>query len=111
MYCTRCGVQMEDVARFCSQCGTASAAAPPIFEGGAYKPLVRLRGDRWIGGVCSGLARYWSLDPALVRILFIALAICPVLPAIIPYVVCWIVLPQEPELQVATFHQAGTIIR
>ena len=93
---------MEDVARFCSQCGTATpAAAPKTFDSSAagYRPLVRSRGDRWISGVCGGLARYWGLDPALVRILFIALALCPVLPAIIPYIVCWIVMPQEPETQ------------
>jgi phage shock protein PspC (stress-responsive transcriptional regulator) len=100
---------MEDAARFCSQCGTAtpsvSAAAPPPpssfgydHSHSGYRPLVRLRNGRWIAGVCTGLARYWGLDPVLVRILFIALALCPVLPAIIPYIVCWIVMPQEPEV-------------
>jgi len=107
MYCTRCGVQMEDAVRFCSACGTATpaAAAQTVASGGnaGYTPLVRLRNGRWIAGVCSGLARYWGLDPVLVRILFIALAFCPVLPAIIPYIVCWIVMPQEPELQAAGF--------
>jgi phage shock protein C len=66
---------------------------------------LRLRSDRWIAGVCSGLARYWGIDPAIVRILFIALAICPVLPAIIPYIVCWIVIPQEPVTAPAAFMQ------
>lgn len=112
MYCTRCGVQMEDVARFCSQCGTATpgAASTSSFFGSssatnttAYKRLVRLRNDRWIGGVCSGLARYFGLDVVLVRILFIAFAICPVLPAFIPYIVCWIVMPTEPEVQLAGY--------
>lgn len=113
MYCTRCGVQIDDAARFCSTCGTATAAAATAqnpggtYSGdastGYYKPLVRLRNGRWIAGVCTGLARYWGLDPALVRILFIALALCPVLPAIIPYIVCWIVMPQEPEPQLAAF--------
>jgi phage shock protein C len=105
MYCTKCGVQMEDTVRYCSQCGTATANAPAASAAAGagfgpqppYRPLVRLRNDRWIAGICSGLARYWGLDPALVRILFVALAICPVLPAIIPYIVCWIVMPQEPE--------------
>ena len=100
---------MEDAARFCSGCGTATpaatAASSQAFSSGGvgYTPLLRLRNGRWIAGVCSGLARYWGLDPVLVRILFIALAFCPVLPAIIPYIVCWIVMPQEPELQVTGF--------
>lgn len=102
MYCTKCGVQMEDVARFCSACGTASRAQQQAYSDN-YRPLVRLRNGRWIAGVCSGLARYWGLDPALVRILFVALALCPVLPAIIPYIVCWIIMPQEPEPQLAGF--------
>lgn len=114
MYCTKCGVQMDDAARFCSQCGTATpnvaaAAAgsntPPPGPDQPYRPLLRLRSDRWIAGVCSGLARYWGIDPAIVRILFIALAICPVLPAIIPYIVCWIVIPQEPVTAPAAFMQ------
>ena len=100
MYCSKCGVQMDDVARFCSACGRAASN----YAGATYasaasatpKPLVRVLQGKWIGGVCTGLARYWDLDPALVRILFIAMAICPVLPAIVPYIVCWIVMPQEP---------------
>ena len=97
---------MEDPARFCSQCGTATpSATAQTFSSGSvgYTPLVRLRNGRWMAGVCVGLARYWNLDPVLVRVLFIALALCPVLPAIIPYIVCWIVMPQEPELQTTGF--------
>lgn len=105
MYCTKCGVQLDDVARFCSQCGTATAnAVPPAATAAGmsnanympYRPMLRARYGKWIGGVCAGLARYWGVDPALVRIAFVALAICPVLPAIIPYIVCWIIIPQEP---------------
>lgn len=101
MYCTKCGVQLDDVARFCSQCGTATAHAVPAAapsNGGymPYRPMLRARYGKWIGGVCAGLARYWNVDPALVRIGFVALALCPVLPAFIPYIVCWIIIPQEP---------------
>jgi phage shock protein C len=107
MYCTKCGVQMDDTARFCSGCGTASRMQQQQQASSSepYKPLVRLRNGRWIAGVCSGLARYWGLDPVLVRILFVALALCPVLPAIIPYIVCWIIMPQEPEPQLAGFQR------
>lgn len=113
MYCTKCGIQLDDVARFCSQCGTATAnngAVPPVEQLASssayytpYRPLLRARYGKWIGGVCAGLARYWGVDPALVRIGFLALALCPVLPAFIPYIVCWIIIPQEPlELPAAT---------
>lgn len=29
MYCSKCGAQNEDGARFCKSCGTATAAQPP----------------------------------------------------------------------------------
>ena len=114
MFCTQCGLAHEDAARFCSQCGKSTgvygAAGPSgsgytpsgfnAFSGttyspGNYKPLVRMREGAWLGGVCAGLARYWDTDPALVRIAFVALAVCPILPAIIPYIVCWIIMPRE----------------
>lgn len=111
MYCTQCGIQMNDADRFCAQCGKASGAAPSSgFSASTsstqqsqyyaatprvYRPLTRSR-DGWLGGVCAGLARYWDMDPALVRILFVGLALCPLLPAIIPYIVCWVIMPMEP---------------
>lgn len=36
------------------------------------KRLKRLQQDRMIGGVCSGLAQYFELDPVLVRLAFVA---------------------------------------
>lgn len=35
-------------------------------------PLYRDTADQKIGGVCSGLARYFDLDPLLVRVAFVA---------------------------------------
>jgi phage shock protein C len=58
---------------------------------------MRSRGDRKIGGVCAGLARYLDLDTSLVRILwfFITLA-CGVIPGLVAYVLAWIIIPEEP---------------
>lgn len=36
------------------------------------QPLYRDTADQKIGGVCSGLARYFDLDPTLVRVAFVA---------------------------------------
>jgi phage shock protein C len=36
------------------------------------QPLYRDTADQKIGGVCSGLARYFDLDPLLVRVAFVA---------------------------------------
>jgi len=35
------------------------------------KRLLRSRDDRYIGGVAAGVANYFSVDPTLVRIVFV----------------------------------------
>src|SRR5215218_10356975 len=44
----------------------AAAQAPP-------RRLYRSRGDRVIGGVCGGIAKYFNVDPVLVRVGAVAL--------------------------------------
>ena len=39
------------------------------------KKLYRSADDRIIAGVCGGIAQYFNIDPVLVRIVFIALAL------------------------------------
>jgi phage shock protein C len=49
-----------------------------------------------IGGVCGGLGRYLGLDPVLLRIAFVVLAIAGG-GGILLYVVAWILIPEERE--------------
>ena len=56
--------------------------------------LYRSRQDRVIGGVAGGLAKYFNLDPLLVRILFIAFTIFHG-AGILLYIIMWIVVPDE----------------
>ncbi len=94
MYCTKCGVALDDAVRYCSQCGAATGNAPAPAPA-PYRPLVRPFEGRKVAGVCLGLANYWGIDPVLVRVMFVALAVFPALPAIIPYIVCWVIMPNE----------------
>lgn len=64
-------------------------AGPP-----ARKRLLRNTSDRWIGGVCSGLADYFGIDATLVRILFVASILLPG-PQLLLYLVLWLVIPQR----------------
>ncbi|MBB1020051.1 PspC domain-containing protein [Dietzia sp. E1] len=50
--------------------------------------------DRWIGGVCGGLADYFGLGPALVRVLFVASLLLPG-PQLLIYVILWFVMPDS----------------
>ena len=60
------------------------------------KKLYRSRTDRKIAGVCGGLAEYFAVDPIIVRILFFILLLPGGLPGLLPYIVLWVVVPEEP---------------
>ena len=59
------------------------------------KRLYRSRSDRRIAGVCGGLAEYFGIDPALVRIVFVILALTGV--GLITYAIFWIAVPSSPR--------------
>lgn len=65
-------------------------------DSGADQPRVlrRSRDDRVIGGVCAGLGRYLGVDPVLLRIAFVVLAIAGG-GGVILYIVGWILIPEE----------------
>ena len=54
--------------------------------------LVRSETDKRIAGVCGGIARYFGIDPVLVRIGFVIAAFMGW--GILVYIVLWIVLPK-----------------
>lgn len=56
--------------------------------------FTRSKNDKMIAGVCGGLARYFNIDPAIVRLLFVlAVALGGASPLI--YLVLWLVMPEE----------------
>lgn len=60
------------------------------------KKLYRSRTDRMIGGVCSGIARYFNIDATVVRLLFVLLAfISSGFPMLVAYLVLLLVVPEE----------------
>jgi phage shock protein PspC (stress-responsive transcriptional regulator) len=56
--------------------------------------LTRPRDDRWIAGVCAGLARRFGLSPGIVRLLFVVSCILPG-PQFLIYLVLWALMPSE----------------
>jgi phage shock protein C len=72
-----------------------STQLPP--EPGPSAPpqrLVRSRSERVVAGVCGGVGRYLGVDPVLLRIAFIVLALANGL-GVIAYVVAWVAIPEE----------------
>jgi len=62
----------------------------------AAKRLYRSRTDRMIFGVCGGLARYFNIDPTIVRIVAVASLFAGTLGFWI-YIIMAIIVPEEPQ--------------
>lgn len=56
------------------------------------KRLMRTRGDKVIGGVCGGIAKFTNIDPTLLRIVTMLLVLFGGLSLWI-YIILWILLP------------------
>lgn len=70
----------------------------PAVSGPAVDPAARLmrrsRQDRWLGGVCAGLARFAGLEAWLVRLLFVALLLMGGF-GLLAYLLLWIFMPSD----------------
>jgi phage shock protein C len=59
------------------------------------KQLTRSVDDRMLAGVAGGLAEYFSIDPALVRILFVIIALIGGgITGLLIYIVLWVIMPE-----------------
>jgi phage shock protein PspC (stress-responsive transcriptional regulator) len=59
------------------------------------KRVYRSRTDRVLGGVCSGLGKYFGMDPVLLRVLW-AIAFFVGGAGLLAYIIAWIIIPEEP---------------
>ena len=71
--------------------GASHAANPNI---GAVNGLRRSRMDRWLGGVCGGIARATGLDSWVWRLIFTVLFLA-FGSGILLYILLWIFVPEE----------------
>lgn len=61
------------------------------------KRLYLSRTEKKIAGVCGGIAEYLELDPTIVRLLTVVLAIATALfPVVIGYLLGWMIIPNKP---------------
>src|SRR4026209_1323084 len=68
----------------------AQTEAPPKVKRGLYRDT----SDKFIGGVCSGIAAYLNVDPAVVRLLFAIIGFGTGI-GFLAYIILWIVLPPK----------------
>ncbi|MFA9217577.1 MAG: PspC domain-containing protein [Sphingomonadaceae bacterium] len=77
-------------ARLLQQPGAVSDEAP----GQSVNRLRRSRGDRWVGGVCGGLAMATGLESWVWRLIFM-LGVLSVGAGVGIYLLLWIFVPEE----------------
>lgn len=60
------------------------------------KRLARSYDDRMIAGVCGGIARYFDVDPTLVRVGYVLMsAVSAGFPGLLIYVILWLIMPKD----------------
>jgi len=68
----------------------------------AQKRLYKSRRNRYIDGVCGGIAEYFEVDPTIVRLLWILITLLGG-SGVILYIVAMIVMPVNPEHLIMQF--------
>ena len=58
------------------------------------KRLVRVREGKKIAGVCLGVAKYFNVDPTVIRLIAFLALICGSL-GFWAYIIAWVVMPEE----------------
>ncbi|MBZ5623900.1 MAG: PspC domain-containing protein [Acidobacteriia bacterium] len=91
MYCTKCGVELHNDDRFCSQCGSRTGLGRVVT---ASRALLLDCRNKKIGGVCAGFARYLEVDVTLIRAIWLAVAITTGV-GFLAYFAAWIVIPSD----------------
>lgn len=62
------------------------------------KRLYLSQTDKKIAGICGGIAEYMEVDPTIVRLVTIVLAIITgCIPLIIGYLIAWMIIPVKPS--------------
>jgi len=69
-------------------------SGPPEEGTGSSDHLVRLRSGRMLAGVAAGLADWFDVDPTLVRVAFVAMALLGGV-AVPIYLAAWLLIPEE----------------
>ena len=63
------------------------------------KELYRIKEGRWIAGVCTGMAEYMNLTPAVVRWIFVAMSLF-FGGGVLVYIASIFMIPVKPENKV-----------
>lgn len=69
--------------------------------------LFRNPNDKMLGGVCSGIANYFDIDPVIVRLIFVVMFL-GLGVGLLAYIITWIVIPVAKSPQDMQYMSGGT---
>ncbi len=72
------------------------------------KILYRSKTNRLIGGVCGGLGEYFAIDPTVIRMVFLLIALFGG-GGILLYLTLWLIIPSEKSKKVSVQENAEEI--
>lgn len=93
MFCPKCGREFAERVNYCCQCGAAM-----VTPSGTPRKLSLSRTNKKIAGVCGGLAEYLDMDPTLVRVAWVMMALVAGW-GVVGYLVAWLIIPEQPQPQ------------
>lgn len=70
------------------------SAAGTSVSSAAINGLRRSRNDRWLGGVCGGIARMTGVESWIWRLLWVLMALFGGV-GVLAYLLCWIFVPDD----------------
>ena len=104
IFCSNCGIELNENDNFCPACGHQAPPSKKLNYGESPPPQTynkrpekyyRSRDDKVIAGVCGGLAKYFNVDPTLVRVGFFLFSLIYGVGVLV-YILLAIIVPYEP---------------
>ncbi len=69
------------------------------------KKLYKVKKGAKLSGVCTGIALYAGIDVTIIRLIFVILGLCGG-SAVLLYIICAIIMPDEPDYIDYTSHDS-----
>ena len=57
--------------------------------------LTRSQNNKWIAGICGGIAEYFGWNAELLRLVWVVLTVSTMFCGVIIYLILWLIMPQD----------------
>lgn len=63
------------------------------------KKLYRSSTNKFLGGVCAGMADYFGMDPTVVRVIYTLLTVFTAFCGVLVYIILLFIIPSENDIR------------